>query len=159
LKKNDNLKNSTKKYINRLISEEPEVPCVQSIIFPNGEILKFEIVSNDTENKESIIVLEKITIDSYFEENNYEDVSHCNYTTSTENDEYTVSCGDGSWGSDGIVSVIKKSENRLLWIIFSDNSNPFYKVEIEDDIVIAGSTSGKNWKIPINSPEKLEIRT
>ena len=149
----------TKSYIDRLIGDSPEAPIVQCIIFPNGDLFRFERTIGLMENQEHIKFLEKSTIDCYFEQNGSEKVSSCFSTTSAENSEYIAYAGEGSFGGDGIIYVIKKADSQLLWFLFSDSSNPFSTVEIQENIIIAISTFSKRWTIPIRSPEKLRIGT
>jgi hypothetical protein len=153
------MKDRTKQYIDRLVCENPQVPIVQSIIFPNGDLFRFERSGDANEKQENIKFLDKSTIDDYFEQNSEDDISHCYTTTSAENNIYRAYAGEGSWGDDGIIYVVKKTDNQLVWFLFSDRSNPFSKIEIKDNTIIAVSTLDQCWTIPINTPEKLKIES
>jgi hypothetical protein len=153
------MKERTRKLIDRLVSENPQVPIVQSIIFPNGDLLRFERSVDVNEKPENINFSDKSTIDDFFEQNSEDYISHCYTTISTENNDYIAYAGEGSWGGDGIIYVVKKSDNQLVWFLFSDKSNPFIEIKIKENTVIAVSTLNECWTIPINSPENLKIET
>jgi len=146
----------TKLYIDRLVNEL-EVPLINSLIFPNGDLLVFEHTILGEREKHILNVLCKSTIESYFEYNAFDSVSSCDATISTENEDFVVYAGEGSWGGEGIIYVISKKDNQLVWFFFSDRSNPFKSVEIKDDEIVAISTYEECWKIPIHSPEKMKI--
>ena len=74
-----------------------------------------------------------------------------------EYDGYCVMCGEGNFGADGIIYAKDTVEDKLLWAIFLDNSNPFYKVDFADYNVLAYSTKEFKLIIPIKSPERLAI--
>jgi len=153
------MNNQTRKYIDRLVCDEPQPPITQALIFPNGDMLRFERFTCVDQTQEKIEFLEKITIDKYFELNGNDHVSKCHCTSSAKNSDYIVYVGEGSWGGDGLIYVVSKSKNDLVWFLFSDSSNPFSQVSIEDDTIIALSTKFQRWSIPINSPETMSIET
>jgi hypothetical protein len=109
------------------------------------------------EKEERIAFLEDSTIDGYLEQNGNENVSQCCVTLSTEIEEYIACAGEGSWGGDGIVYVIDKLDNQLVWFLFSDSSNPFYIIEIKNDTTVATSTLDKRQTIRIRSSKKSNI--
>lgn len=150
--------NKTKQYIDRL-TKDLEVPIVNSIIFPNGDLLILEHTILGEREKHMIRVLCKSSIESYFEYNDFDSVSSCHTTLSTENEDFIIFTGEGSWGGDGIIYVIRKTDNQLVWFFFSERSNPFDSIEIKNDEIIAISTLNECWKIPIHSPEKMKVES
>ena len=150
------IQDKTKQHIDRLINEL-EVPIIESLIFPNGDLLVLEHTIFEQREKHTIRVLCKSSIESYFEYNDLNSVSSCSVTTSAENADFIAYAGEGSWGADGIIYVTRKSDNQLIWFFFSDASNPFNSVEIKDNEIIAISTLNERWEIPIFSPEKMKV--
>ena len=147
---------TAKQYIDRLVNEL-EVPIINALIFPNGDLLVLEHTIIGERERHIVEVLCKSTIESYFEYHDHDSVSVCSVTISTENEDFIVYAGEGSWGDDGIIYVIRKKEDQLVWFFFSDCSNPFKSVEIKNDAIIAVSTSDESWNIPIHAPEKMKI--
>ena len=143
-------------YIDKLI-KDLKVPIIDSLIFPNGDLLVLEHTILGEYEKHIVRVLCKSTIKSYFEYNAPDSVSSCYVTISTENADFLVYAGEGSWGGDGIIYVIRKTDSQLVWFFFSDRSNPFKSVEIKNNEIIAISTLNEYWVIPILSPEKMTV--
>ncbi|PQO45641.1 hypothetical protein C5Y93_14495 [Blastopirellula marina] len=64
-----------------------------------------------------------------------------------------VSAGEGGMGSDGIVALIDSRDNSLRWVLFSDLSNPFHRLEIRDKQILAETTLDTRWTIDLQKPE------
>ena len=148
---------NTNQHIDRFV-DKLEVPIINSLIFPNGDLLVLKHTIIGQREKHIVNVLCKSTIDSYFEYNDIDSVSSCDTTTSTENKDYIAYAGEGSYGAEGIIYVIRKNDNQLVWFLFSDCSNPFASIEIQNNIIIAVSTIDECWIIPIHTPEKIKIK-
>jgi hypothetical protein len=143
-----------KAYIENLINNY-KAPLINSIIFLNGDLLVLE--NTVYEDRCEVRVLCKSTLKSYFDYNNDDEVSDYDILTKSENEAYKVFAGEGSYGSEGFVYVIEKTSSDLLWFLFLDNSNPFDKVHIHEGNVVAVSTLGREWTIPILHPDKISI--
>ncbi len=63
--------------------------------------------------------------------------------------------GEGGMGSEGFVALIELQTNRICWIMCFEESNPFSAVRVLGDLIIAESTLGHKWTIPIKDPEKV----
>jgi len=72
---------------------------------------------------------------------------------------YTAIGGEGSMGSDGFVALLRSSDQAPKWIAFFDFSNPFEAIEIQGDQILATSSLGEQWAIPINQPWVIKIRS
>jgi outer membrane protein assembly factor BamB len=68
-----------------------------------------------------------------------------------------VVVGGGSWGDDGFVALCNSENGAFIWIAFFTCSNPFEKVRIENDIIIATNNHGNIWKFPIDNPENITV--
>jgi len=66
----------------------------------------------------------------------------------------TYYCGEGSHGSDGFILAIN-NDNKVEWLFFSQEVNPFEKLWIENNEVHAMSNLKIEWIFPIDSPEIL----
>jgi hypothetical protein len=143
------------KYIEKII-QEYAYPIINSLAYSNGDLL---ILNGYKINKSYILrILCKSSLDSFFHYNDESYVSHFSVPVSEENSQYSVFAGEGSMGGDGIVFVMDKGENKPLWFLFLDNSDPFEKIQFEaSNIIIVESSSGLKIRIPINNPEKMEV--
>ncbi|OOQ59915.1 hypothetical protein [Mucilaginibacter pedocola] len=68
-----------------------------------------------------------------------------------------VVCGEVSYGSDGFIAVINLATWHTVWIAYFTSSNPFSKVSLEQNQVIAHSTLGCVWRLDIDDPVKVEV--
>jgi hypothetical protein len=65
--------------------------------------------------------------------------------------------GDGGFGADGFVGLLKN--NKLCWFAFFDDSNPFLELKIEGNLLIAKNSLDEVWEFPVTEPQSLRIRT
>ncbi len=68
-----------------------------------------------------------------------------------------VLAGESDYGSDGFVAVLSNKSKKLKWIAFFSSSNPFSRLEIENNQILAKSTSGFSWIFPIDMPEAVVV--
>ncbi|KPD08838.1 hypothetical protein AM501_07715 [Aneurinibacillus migulanus] len=59
-------------------------------------------------------------------------------------------------GNEGFFANID-IQNNLVWAFFSTNSNPFYKLEIEEELLRVFTTSDLVFTLNINKPEEMKI--
>ena len=136
------------KLIEKLIINERKCPIGNYLLFANGDMLNFEHYF--IENKFHFRLLNKSSIESYFEFNEEDDVSDFDGVCRFENEEFSVFAGEGSYGSDGVLWIIENRTNKLLWFLFSDTSNPFVSAYINyKQEVIAENNLGNLWTIPL----------
>jgi hypothetical protein len=128
-----------------------QCPLVNSIIFPSGDLLVLE------KHGDKVRVICESTVDSYFKYNPDDYVCDFDIFSTCTDERFCAHAGEGSWGDDGIIYLTDFSKEHLIWFIFFDNSNPFDKVTIHEDKVIAHSTSGKVWSISIQDPTRIDI--
>lgn len=66
-------------------------------------------------------------------------------------------CGEGDYGSDGFVVVVRTNNKKLVWLAAFDCSNHFIRVEFGEDAVYAYSTMGNTWKFPLAEPCEFTV--
>jgi hypothetical protein len=66
-----------------------------------------------------------------------------------------ATCGEGAMGNEGFVAIVKR--DALFWAAFFTISNPFYKLALRQDVLIATSTHEMDWEFPILSPWQVKI--
>ncbi len=141
------------KYLNMILLEY-RYPIVNSLMLSNGELFILEYPSF---NQQKVRILCQSTIESYFKYNDEDDTTSFDILTKYENEDYQAFVGEGSMGSDGIIYLIRKSDKKLLWFLFLDNSNPFIKVSIQDDKIVAFNSKEQKWILPISNPQNISI--
>jgi len=68
-----------------------------------------------------------------------------------------VSYGGGSYGSEGYIVLESNINFRIIWIAFFEEANPFEKLDIIDDKIIAYNNLNEKWIFDINNPSNLII--
>ena len=123
-------------------------PIGNYVLFANGDMLNFEHYF--IEDTFHFRILNKSTIESYFEFNEEDDISYFDGILSFGNEEFSVFAGEGSYGSEGVLWITENKSDKLLWFLFSDASNPFALAYInENNEVVAKTNLDKIWKIPL----------
>ncbi|WP_322047531.1 hypothetical protein [Paraburkholderia sp. J67] len=65
--------------------------------------------------------------------------------------------GEGGYGSEGFISRLDEDGN-LVWVIYSEKSNPFIDIfEIDDGYVVAKSSARYALKIALDNPIKIGL--
>lgn len=132
-----------------------QIPLINAIFYPNGKILIID--SYYVGEKYIIQLLCESSIDSFFTYNEPNEVSNFDVYYKADYGKYRTMCGEGSYGSDGIIYTLDVTESKLLWAIYLNNSNPFNKINYIDEKIIVYSTKGFKLIIPFESPEKLLV--
>ncbi len=133
-----------------------QIPLINAIFYNDGKIL---VIDSYYIGKEfELRILCESTLNSFFSFNEIDDVSNFDIICKRDYMHYRIFCGEGSYGSDGIIYVTDTVKHELEWSIFLNNSNPFNKIDCDafGDIIIF-STKGFKLIIPIEKPEKLRI--
>jgi hypothetical protein len=69
-----------------------------------------------------------------------------------------VEFGEGSFGCYGFVACTDLATERLLWLAFFQESNPFVRAHCRGDTIEATTNLGHTWTFPIHRPERLSVR-
>lgn len=75
-----------------------------------------------------------------------------------EKEQIEVVAGESDYGSDGFVAVLSNPSKKLKWIAFFTCSNPFVRLAIADNEIVATSNLGISWVFPINKPEAVFVK-
>ncbi|MBK5551249.1 hypothetical protein JFU49_13380 [Pseudomonas sp. TH03] len=73
--------------------------------------------------------------------------------------DYIIQCGEClASGEDGFISLTKKSNDELVWLIVLSTTNPFEKIELHEEFIHVTSSSGTKVTIPPERPDRLTIQ-
>ena len=64
-----------------------------------------------------------------------------------EKQEGYLCCGEGAHGSEGFFARLDPNE-RLVWVAYFEESNPFVNIKITDDHVTFETNLGVGFQIP-----------
>ena len=78
------------------------------------------------------------------------------HVASSQKTELKCECGEGGFGGDGYIAVMRQGGD-LMWLLFTDFSNPFIYVEFDGAYVRAKNSYGLTWVIEICDPKHVEI--
>ena len=132
-----------------------QIPLINAIFYDDGKILVID--SYYVGEKFELRILCESNINSFFLFNEIDDISNFDIIYTKNYNGYCIACGEGSYGSDGIIYVVDITKHKLLWGIYLNNSNPFSRIDYVCEEVIASSTKGFKLIIPIKAPEKLRV--
>jgi len=136
-----------------------QCPSIDGIIFPTGEIQRINVdVDWGPPVSFSLKLGTKTSINEL--ENNQELYwSDCAILNSMidEEGQIEVLAGESDYGSDGFVAVMSNKSKNLKWLAFFACSNPFSKLGIDNNQILATSTLGHTWIFPLNKPESVIV--
>ncbi|TFF39194.1 hypothetical protein [Mucilaginibacter psychrotolerans] len=134
-------------------------PVVDGIVFSDATIQLFEVSATWAPRYKFEIQKAAITSIAELEAKGELYWAGCgildNYTANER--ALKVVCGEGSYGNDGFIAVINLATWHTMWIAYFTSSNPFCKVSLEQDQVVAMSTYDCIWKFDLNKPANVEI--
>lgn len=61
-------------------------------------------------------------------------------------------------GDDGFIALTRTNTNELIWLIVLSTTNPFVKMEWQNNFIYATSSSGTKVTIPPQRPDTLTIQ-
>ncbi|GED17834.1 hypothetical protein [Aneurinibacillus migulanus] len=135
-----------------------KLPGIEGIVYPSGKIIImdfYEVIDNNITKffinpvcETSIESVENFNADIWCEIEKHPQF--------VEHDKNLFICGEGSMGNEGFFANVD-IQNNLVWAFFSTNSNPFYKLEIEEELLRVFTTSDLVFTLNINKPEEMKI--
>jgi len=144
------------KNLNTLWLEEV-LPVANGIIFEDGKIIQFSV---DGKTHEKVITpIKKTKLSIFLEEEVFVDSSIDRLAEIALNSDtgfFKGICGEGSWGGDGFV-VLLKDRNTVAWAAVFDYSNPFEKINFINGNLVACNNLGELWFFPIKNPTEFFI--
>jgi hypothetical protein len=78
-----------------------------------------------------------------------EECSDIDIVKKTEREDYTLYCGEGSYGGDGFIMIADKND-KIRWLLFHERINPIENVEIENNIIIGINNCKKRYEFKID---------
>ena len=78
---------------------------------------------------------------------------------------YRVFGGDTPWEGAGFIALVRESDGALVWLLHSEQSEPFRSASIDGELIVAISREDglKNplctfrWEIPVTAPWLLTV--
>lgn len=134
--------------------ENETLPVKDAVYFSNGEAFSLKITSYPLPN-----IQRNGWFDLHdFYEANKEEITEIDvFKVIQLSNGYYCCIGEGSYGSEGFIAYLD-SNKSLVWVIYSESSNPFINVD-EDDSgnIFVESSARVKLKININNPINLEL--
>ena len=125
-----------------------------SITFGNGKIILLDIRRR---NKYYIWPIIDCNIEDYLKYN-HDKFASFDVFAQTIFENFEIYVGDGSSEENGNIHVIDNRNKSLVWFAFFEDSEPFTQVHVDKNgIINALSESGIIWKIPIETPLKIDL--
>jgi len=134
--------------------EHQEYPNVSGIIFPDGFIQLVTVsVKWGTPPSFQVEIDEATTVETLKSKGllTWSDGAILGKAISGD-EAFEAVCGEGDFGSDGFVAVVRAETKKLTWLAAFKNSNPFKHVNFKKGCVCAESTMGTVWCFPLSDP-------
>jgi hypothetical protein len=139
---------------------EEKCPILNGVIYGTGKTVSMYLPSVPREVNVLLDLkeIERGEIDSFLKKKPdfATSITQLGESFSNSND-LRASCGEGSFGADGYVALSSINDDRLIWIIFFDDSNPFIEVIFSGANIKALTTLDTEWTIPIDTPERMVV--
>jgi len=136
--------------------QNQKLPIVNGIIYSDGSLdwINVDYVGD----KRKIQFGSRIHLDDLLSNN---EVGFSNIIINKKTQSFykkiNVYCGEGSFGGDGFVVVETQNDLHIKWIAFFETANPFEKIDIIDNKVIAYNNLNEKWIFDINNLSNLII--
>ena len=78
-------------------------------------------------------------------------------TLINEDSDIKAISGEGKYGSDGFIAVLRLKTEELIWCAFFNESNPFDEIEILCTEINVRSTLGCLWKFKIRNSNIFSV--
>ena len=140
--------------------DHQECPSIDGIVFPTGEIQQIDVDVDWGPPVSYRLKLGTKTTVNELKNNQQLYWSDCAILARMIDKEgqIEVVAGESDHGSDGFVAVMSNKSKNLKWIAFFTCSNPFSKLEINNNQILATSTLGTTWIFSIKEPESVVIK-
>ncbi|MHC4675293.1 MAG: hypothetical protein ACYTBZ_22640 [Planctomycetota bacterium] len=140
--------------------DHQQCPSVDGIVFATGEIQQINVDVDWGPPVSYRLKLGTKTSINELENNQLLYWSDCAILASMiyEERQIEVVAGESDHGSDGFVAVMSNKSKNLKWLAFFTCSNPFSRLEIDNNQILATSTLGITWVFPVNKPEAVIVK-
>lgn len=143
------LRSAAMTILNQLVAEE-KFPIATALYVADGTVYVFA----DDFHHNQLTLTKTTTIDAM---DVTDWVAHYWATPQLESYQGTVYCGEGSWGSDGVVYFADR-DDEVQWLFASPVINPITYAVVTQNHVIAAN-EGLAFAIPISKPENIRLLT
>ena len=136
-----------------------ECPSVEGIIFPNGIIQMFDVkINRGSPTIYKIKMKSKTSIDELQIKGNLEwnSCAIIDRLKDTKNNIEVIS-GECDYGSEGFLAVVNLNTEKLIWLAFFHNSNPFSHLKMDGKIICAMGTYNCFWKFNLENPTSFSV--
>lgn len=133
-----------------------EIPITNGIIYPDGrvELLDVEIFAGKKVVRHNV----STTLQELYGSNDIDCSSIIiNCQISSSNGKYEIYGGEGSFGGDGFVAVTSEGGQKLEWIAFFEDSNPFVELQTDEEFVYGVTSLNDKWALNIMNPIDVKI--
>ena len=132
------------------------LPIISGILYENGNVNWINIESKNRMRR--IEHGSKLNLNTLMEEN---EIYLSEITILCRKEDISkriiVSCGEGGHGSEGFIVVEENDTKKIKWVAFFEESNPFEKIEVIDDVIYTYNNLGEKWAFEINDPINVSI--
>lgn len=128
-----------------------QIPILNGAIYPDGRWIPFVHIGNEVRMGQCRL---------WNEEDCAENLTHFTELAraSVAESSLDVVAGEGSLGSDGVIALVDRLTNKLHWVLFSENSNPFVCIDISQDQIEATTNLGTVWSFQMADQTSITIR-
>lgn len=140
--------------------DDEKCPYYDMIMFSNGKIFPLNLVEDA---KSGMCTVES---ENWIPASEIKSVNNCGEL----NEGFAVICEVNlinlnlkiiggecfSSGENGFLALTEFSSGKFMWVIFLVSSNPFSNIDIQDNLLMAKSTSGKIFRVLLSYPENLQ---
>ncbi|MEO6315867.1 MAG: hypothetical protein ABIU63_17750 [Chitinophagaceae bacterium] len=136
-----------------------ECPTVNGIIYPSGIIQLVDAKSEWSHSEAIKLVPAGQTSIAKLEENDNLEWNSCAVLDRTVNEKENleVLTGECAFGSEGFVALLEFTTQKLIWLAFFTDSNPFIHPRIERGLVYATSTLNCKWRFDFKEPANIQV--
>lgn len=129
-------------------------PSMDAVVMASGElfVLEYQLLGD----YRSVGFLCQSSLVSYLAFQGEESLSAFDMTCQAENDRYLVYGGESSYGSVGVLALFDKLEKTYVWLMNLEYSNPFEKLELDGEWIIAHNNNQESWKFLLEWPIERE---
>lgn len=140
--------------------DHQQCPSVDGIVSPTGEIQQINVDVDWGPPVSYRIKLGTKTSINELENNQQLYWSDCAIIARMidEEGQIEVVAGESDHGSDGFVAVMSNKSKNLKWLAFFTCSNPFSRLVIDNNQILATSTLEITWVFPVNKPEAVIVK-
>ncbi len=136
--------------------KDSNLPVANGIVFADGTLVRIYVLLDG--DKRKLERGESFDLNELLEQKEIDvvEVVVSKKVDDSKND-IVVYCGMGFMGGDGFILVESRNDSLIKWFAFFEDSNPFKKLEIVRDKIIAYNNLDEKWVFDIYNPTNVSI--